>query len=210
MEQEARTCCYFLCRSTVGGPLRTFLGERYQNADKAVTARSACLLELARIVELEVDTDDKNDPSCKCVPVQLGSCRTRSTDDDDIDGVVMFLILSAAEAVCAIVCASLPVVVPQLSKEYKNMRSSRRSKYGASTKHETLSQSRSTSRGFQKLVERSGHQTDHALNLPGKQTEQPFDSIPLSTVVVETPALADDLDDAHIVVTKEVKVVRGV
>ncbi len=177
---------------------------------RAVTARSACLLRLARIVELEVDTDDKSDPSCKCSLVQLGSWGTRSTDGDDLDGVVIFLILSGAEAVCAIVCASLPVVVTQLSREYKNIGLSRRSKYGSSTKHETLSQSRSTSRGFPRLVEGSGHRTDHAQNLPHEQTERPFNSIPLSTVVVETPALADDFNDAHVVVTKEVKVIREV
>ena len=77
-----------------------------------VTARSACLLELGRIVELEVDTDDKNDPSCKYISILLARCRTSLANDADLDGVVRFLILSAAEAVCAILCASLPVVVP--------------------------------------------------------------------------------------------------
>ncbi|KAL8714471.1 MAG: hypothetical protein Q9220_001804 [cf. Caloplaca sp. 1 TL-2023] len=59
----------------------------------------ACLLELARIVQLFEDTDDKTDPSY---------------------GVVIFLILSVAEEVCAILCGSLPVVFPILYQQYKN------------------------------------------------------------------------------------------
>ncbi|KAI8960609.1 hypothetical protein F5Y11DRAFT_329241 [Daldinia sp. FL1419] len=58
----------------------------------------ACLLELARVLVLLLDTDDKTDPSY---------------------GVAVFLILTAAEETTAVVCASLPVIVPQLVKKFK-------------------------------------------------------------------------------------------
>lgn len=89
-----------------------------------VTARSACLLELARIVDLEVDTDDKSGPSCKRVLNFGRHCDTRSTNDNDLKGVAVFLILSVAEEVCAIICGSLPVVIPQLFREFKRGRPS--------------------------------------------------------------------------------------
>jgi hypothetical protein len=54
---------------------------------------------LARIIELTIDTDDKIDPSY---------------------GVVVFLALSAATEVAAIICSCLPVIVPQAFKEYKS------------------------------------------------------------------------------------------
>ncbi|KAK9769851.1 putative Integral membrane protein [Seiridium cardinale] len=61
----------------------------------------ACLLELARILALVIDTDDKLDPSY---------------------GVAVFLILTAAEETTAVVCACLPVIVPQLYKYTKAFR----------------------------------------------------------------------------------------
>ncbi|KAK2603666.1 hypothetical protein QQS21_004139 [Conoideocrella luteorostrata] len=57
----------------------------------------ACLLDMVRIVELNFDTDDKIDPSY---------------------GVVIFLILSAATEVAAVVCASMPVIGPQVLRHY--------------------------------------------------------------------------------------------
>jgi hypothetical protein len=69
---------------------------------------------------LWTDTDDKDDPSCKyliLVPVvRLAISHT------PLDGVVIFLILSAATEVAAIVCASMPVVGPEAFKEYKRRR----------------------------------------------------------------------------------------
>ncbi|KAL9105668.1 MAG: hypothetical protein Q9227_009186 [Pyrenula ochraceoflavens] len=50
---------------------------------------------MARIIELFLDTDDKRDPSY---------------------GVVIFLILSAATEVTAIICACLPVIGPYFFK----------------------------------------------------------------------------------------------
>ncbi|KAM0815891.1 putative Integral membrane protein [Seiridium cardinale] len=61
----------------------------------------ACLLELARILALVIDTDDKLDPSY---------------------GVAVFLILTAAEETTAVVCACLPVIGPQLYKYTKAFR----------------------------------------------------------------------------------------
>ncbi|KAI1146539.1 hypothetical protein F4825DRAFT_190181 [Nemania diffusa] len=58
----------------------------------------ACILELARILALNLNTDDKNDTSY---------------------GVVTFLILTAAEETTAVVCACLPVVAPRLYKKFK-------------------------------------------------------------------------------------------
>ncbi|KAK4248351.1 hypothetical protein C7999DRAFT_40490 [Corynascus novoguineensis] len=58
----------------------------------------ACLLELARILALLLDTDDKTDPSY---------------------GVANFLILTAAEETCAVVCACLPVIGPQAYRYLK-------------------------------------------------------------------------------------------
>ncbi|KAI6084815.1 hypothetical protein F4821DRAFT_165025 [Hypoxylon rubiginosum] len=58
----------------------------------------ACLLELGRILALLIDTDDKTDPSY---------------------GVAVFLILTAAEETTAVVCACLPVIVPQLVRMYR-------------------------------------------------------------------------------------------
>ncbi|KAI0536473.1 hypothetical protein GGR58DRAFT_514519 [Xylaria digitata] len=58
----------------------------------------ACVLELARILALNLKTDDKDDTSY---------------------GVATFLILTAAEETTAIVCAYLPVVTPRLFSKFK-------------------------------------------------------------------------------------------
>lgn len=58
----------------------------------------ACLLELGRVLDLLIDTDDKTDPSY---------------------GVSVFLILTAAEETTAVVCACLPIIVAQLTKKLR-------------------------------------------------------------------------------------------
>ncbi|KAI0206682.1 hypothetical protein F4808DRAFT_3071 [Astrocystis sublimbata] len=58
----------------------------------------ACVLELARILALNLKTDDKQDTSY---------------------GVVLFLILTAAEETTAVVCACLPVVAPRLFSRFR-------------------------------------------------------------------------------------------
>ncbi len=171
-------------------------------ANIAVTACSACLLELARIIDLEIDTDDTKDPSCKRVPNYFGSCNTRLTDDDDLDGVAVFLILSVAEEVCAIICGSLPVVIPQLLREYRRERSSRKTSSSYSTKLGSVPQSRGIVRGFQKL----GEGPYESQNLGGEHTDW---AIPLNTVVTETPPQTEDPCDAQIVVRREFEVTVG-
>ena len=57
-------------------PTKSSSGNTYPLANTTLNACSACLLELARIVELEVDTDDKTDPSCKPFLTHLHSCKT--------------------------------------------------------------------------------------------------------------------------------------
>ncbi|KAI0448291.1 hypothetical protein F5B21DRAFT_510312 [Xylaria acuta] len=66
----------------------------------------ACVLELVRILALNLNTDDKDDTSY---------------------GVVTFLILTAAEETTAVVCACLPVVAPRLFRKFrgKNQNSDR-------------------------------------------------------------------------------------
>lgn len=47
-----------------------------------------------------------------------------------LDGVVSFLILTVAEEVTAIICSSLPVVLPFLYQQYKNSKKVESRKYG--------------------------------------------------------------------------------
>ena len=75
-EKEARSCYHIFGRSTVSGLIPEASLSR-QHVFKADTACSACLLELARIIELEVDTDDSADPSCKRVPNYIQDHDTR-------------------------------------------------------------------------------------------------------------------------------------
>lgn len=82
----------------------------------------ACMLELARILDLVIDTDDKTDPSCKKSHrpahnfLSLGVC---VIDTCCVGGVAMFLMLTAAEETTAVVCACLPVIGPQLYKKFR-------------------------------------------------------------------------------------------
>lgn len=84
---------------------------------------------MVRIIELMLDTDDKVDPSCELasllssfkfvLPLShllLFFARYKT------DGVVIFLILSAATEVAAMVCACVPVAGPHLFSEYKRRR----------------------------------------------------------------------------------------
>lgn len=177
----------------------------------AVTARSACLLELARIVELEVDTDDQSDPSCKRVPNHILRCETRPTNYNDLDGVVVFLILSVAEEVCAIICGSLPVVIPQLFREYKSSRerSSQKKDRSYSMDLGAITQSRSMVRGFEKLGEGSGDRAYESRNLAGERIGWACGSIPANTVVAETLPHTEDPGDAQIVVQRNYEVTVG-
>ena len=184
--------------------------QHVYKANLTAIACSACLLELARIVELEIDTDDQSDTSCKRLPNHLRSRDTNPTNDDNLDGVVVFLILSVAEEVCAMTCGSLPVVIPQLVREYKRNHSSPKSDHSYSTKLGNVPQSRGLIRGFRKLGgESSGDRVYEGQNLAGEQSNWPCGSIALNTVVAETPPHTKDPGDAQIVVKKEYEVTVG-
>lgn len=174
-----------------------------------VIARSACLLELARIIELEVDTDDQGDASCKRVPNDVRNCDLRPTNDDDLDGVAVFLILSVAEEVCAIICGSLPVVIPQIVREYNRKRSSQKADHSHSTSLGAVPPSRSMIRGFQKLGEGSGDQTYESQNPASELTDWACGSIPMNTVVADTTPQTEDPGDAQIIVKREYEVTVG-
>lgn len=120
------------------------------------------------------------------------------------DGVVIFLILSAAEAVCAIVCASLPVVGPQIFQKYKagHPPQQKRSTPGNSSYNATASH---ISKGFHKLGGPSGDLSDE------DHLHSQDDGFPLNSVDVEAPAQAHAMhsNGDKIVVKSEVHVTRG-
>lgn len=105
------------------------------------------------------DTDDKNDPSCKYFILRTIISTVSHTL---LDRVAIFLILSAATEVAAIVCASLPVLGPEAFKEYKRRRAAPSYDYGS----QSHSRNR-LSKGFDQLYG-SGSRTasDHGQHQP--------------------------------------------
>ncbi|OTB04275.1 hypothetical protein M426DRAFT_11654 [Hypoxylon sp. CI-4A] len=89
----------------------------------------AAFLELARILELLVDTDDKGDTSY---------------------GVAVFLILTAAEETTAVVCACVPVIIPQLYKVFKGNNS--KSSYVYNRNGDPNSSGKRSDRGFKRVA----------------------------------------------------------
>lgn len=154
---------------------------------------------------MEVDTDDQRDPSCKHVPKDIQSSTARLTNGDALDGVVVFLILSVAEEVCAIICASLPVVIPQFVRGYRSKRSSQETENSYPKRLVAMPQPRSTVGGFQKLSEGLGDRGCEARNLSGGQ-DWGSGSILLNHVVVESCRRNQDLGDAQIGVEREYEV----
>lgn len=152
-----------------------------------------------------------------------------ATDETHLDGVAVFLILSVAEEVTAIVCGTLPVVIPQLWQgytRYRKYRSTQRSQDSAATKIGAVPQSRSLNKGFQKLGENLGtghlHENEDSsseqvdsyseipLNNVIAQATLPGSSIPMNSTVAEgLPRHKDPVYDARIVVKKEVDVSRS-
>ena len=130
-----------------------------------------------------------------------------------IDGVVIFMILSVAEEVCAIVCSSLPVIGPQLFLTFKRDHSSRKLEHSSSSsKFKAIAQSRTcVSKGFQRLAGGPlGHAPDSQQTLHRVQrADWPCAEIPLNTVTAETMSQHEDLSDTGIVVRKEVQVSRA-
>ena len=129
------------------------------------------------------------------------------------DGVTVFLILTVAEAVCAIVCSTLPVVIPQLFQTWKKHHSTRSddtmvNKVG--TANPSKNTPKGTTRGFQKLGEFGQDLGDISLASQGSSADQidrQADAIPMNTVIAQTTCTHnDDNSDAGIVIKKEFEV----
>lgn len=140
--------------------------------------------------------------------------------------MVVFLILTVAEEVTAIICSSLPVVIPFLYQQCKSRQrnptySSKRSKYQSSTNHTKLSSivtpSRSLNRGFGKLNEHSDSiielRSHGAGNLASVSTGGAADwplcsNDPSYSMAAAGPAKAQDVINCErdIVVRKEVHI----
>ncbi|KAF3070850.1 hypothetical protein GL218_00183 [Daldinia childiae] len=121
----------------------------------------ACFLELARVLVLLLDTDDKTDPSY---------------------GVAVFLILTAAEETTAVVCASLPVIVPQLVRRFKGK--VRGSSYVYDKNAAQASSERRSARGFKRVAS-----LNHIWTMPttidaSKVDNSHEDGIPLTTIEI--------------------------
>ncbi|KAI2468235.1 hypothetical protein F4781DRAFT_274601 [Annulohypoxylon bovei var. microspora] len=89
----------------------------------------AALLELARVLALIIDTDDKTDPSY---------------------GVAVFLIITAAEETTAVVCACVPVIFPQIARKFRG--SARNNSYIYDRNRGQDSSGQQSSRGFKRVV----------------------------------------------------------
>ncbi|KAI2783995.1 hypothetical protein F4815DRAFT_441652 [Daldinia loculata] len=121
----------------------------------------ACFLELARVLVLLLDTDDKTDPSY---------------------GVAVFLILTAAEETTAVVCASLPVIVPQLFRRFKGKAGG--SSYVYDKNAAQASSERRSARGFKRVAS-----LNHIWTMPttvdaSKVDNSHEDGIPLTTIEI--------------------------
>ena len=125
-----------------------------------------------------------------------------SINDDDLGGAVVFLILSVAEEVCAIICGSLPVVIPQLFRRHERERSSQKTDRNDPTKLGAMPQRRSTIRGFQKLGKGPGGHTYEVQDL----ADWDSGSVPLNTVVAVTPLRTEEPRDALIVLKRKYEV----
>ncbi|KAI1775690.1 hypothetical protein F4818DRAFT_457881 [Hypoxylon cercidicola] len=131
----------------------------------------ACLLELARILALLIDTDDKTDPSY---------------------GVAVFLILTAAEETTAVVCACLPVIVPQLVRALRGKAKS--NGYGYDNNGGQISSERRSARGFKRVAS-----VNHIWSIPetvdvSKVDGLHDDDIPLTSVEI-TSNMASKIND---------------
>ena len=156
---------------------------------------------------------------------------TGTANDIHPDGVVIFLILSVAEEVTAIICGTLPVVIPQVwhgYKKYWKYRSSQKSGDGTAAKagNGDLHQSRGMNRGFQKLGESLGTGHLHGIqDVSGEHSEAygsmiplkhvvagatlPGTSIPMNSTVVETlPRHKSPIDDTRIIVKTKFDISR--
>ncbi|KAI0845762.1 hypothetical protein F5Y00DRAFT_255076 [Daldinia vernicosa] len=130
----------------------------------------ACFLELARVLVLLLDTDDKTDPSY---------------------GVAVFLILTAAEETTAVVCASLPVIVPQLVRRFKARTGSNSYVYDKNAAQ--ASSERRSARGFKRMAS-----LNHIWTMPttvdaSKVDNSNEDGIPLTTIEITGNTATKDI-----------------
>lgn len=123
--------------------------------------------------------------------------------------MVVFLILTVAEMVCAIICSTLPVVIPQIFQTWKKHRSTH-SDDTIANKASITNPSKNTTRGFQKLGEFGQDLGDISLESQGSSADQidaQADAIPMNTVIARpTGAHNDDSSDTGIVIKKEFEV----
>ncbi|KAK7753899.1 hypothetical protein SLS62_003996 [Diatrype stigma] len=119
----------------------------------------ACVLELARVLVLVIHTDDQDDTSCEFILQHLLNTRVDVAGVLKeaptyaliwIDGVAVFLILTAAEETTAIVCACLPVIVPQIVRQYRRRKASHSYVHDSSVVQG--SSGKRSSRGFMRVA----------------------------------------------------------
>ncbi|KAI1136624.1 hypothetical protein F5Y05DRAFT_420029 [Hypoxylon sp. FL0543] len=131
----------------------------------------AALLELARVLDLLIDTDDKTDPSY---------------------GVAIFLILTAAEETTAVVCASVPVILPQLAKKLRKKRGNGSYPYDRNDGRD--SSGKRSSRGF-KRVASLNHLWTTPTGLEISQVDATHeDDVPLTSVEVTGKSTSNRID----------------
>ncbi|KAI1395879.1 hypothetical protein F4819DRAFT_477122 [Hypoxylon fuscum] len=121
----------------------------------------ACLLEFGRILALLIDTDDKTDPSY---------------------GVAVFLILTAAEETTAVVCACLPVVVPQLVRTLRGK--AQNNSYVYDKNGAQISSGKRSTRGFKRVASLNHVWTMPATIDDSKVDNAHDDDIPLTSVKI--------------------------
>ena len=118
--------------------------------------------------------------------------------------MVIFLILSVAEEVCAIICASLPVIGPQLFQEFKKHKVTEKSDPDSSIMMGSIN------RGFYRLGEKNRDTSLEAQNLPSNaHTEWLGSPNPHNETTVESPPNNSGPDDSQIMVRSEYKVTVG-
>ncbi|KAI1170951.1 hypothetical protein F4777DRAFT_594509 [Nemania sp. FL0916] len=116
----------------------------------------ACLLELARVLTLNLNTDDADDTSY---------------------GVVLFLILTAAEETTAVVCACVPVIAPRILNRLRERPSSRINVYHEKKAKNYGMWSINSSRG-------NSDDSQHVMPHACRQATETDDNVPLTWVEI--------------------------
>ena len=186
-----------------------------QNDLRVLCLESACALDVARIVELSVETDDKVDPSCKSLELILHSHREYPEETSSLantaipDGVVVFLILTAFTEVAAIMCACLPIIVPKTFKEVKVHRR-RPGKISRESMGKGSNKLRGTSSSYpyrnQRFRKLKGSSVEDTNQLPYSKSEVRSDSVALKNIDPTKCGHVQHTDNNHIVVENEFEV----